>query len=312
MTRTLLVLLLAAPSLALAWTYPLPADDEALVGSLDIATVAEGEALVDVARTHNVGFEAIRLANPHIDSWLLGDGAVVLIPRRFVLPDAPREGIVINVAEMRLYYFPDAPQGEPREVVTHPVSIGRGEWETPIGFTRITRKKVDPTWTPPESVRVAHVERGNPPLPDVVPAGPDNPLGRHALYLDLPSYLLHGTNRPYGIGMRVTHGCIRLYPEDVERLHERVAVGTKVNIVNQAAKAGLQGDRIYLEVHPPYSELGPQPVEDATPALAAVRRLLEDTGIGEEQVNWQAVREAGEVADGIPVLVSATPSEPAP
>lgn len=301
--RTVLLLLLATPTFALAWTYPLPEDGSSVVGSLDIVNVAEGEALVDIARTHNIGFEAIRLANPGVDTWLPEAGTEVLIPRQFVLPDAPREGIVVNVAEMRLYYYPRTKAGERPVVVTHPVSIGRGDWETPLATTRITRKAKDPTWTPPESVRIAHIERGNPELPPVVPPGPDNPLGRHALYLGLPSYLLHGTNRPLGIGMRVTHGCIRLYPEDVERLYDTVPVGTPVRIVNQSAKAGRLGDRIYLEVHPPYTDLGPQPVRDSTKAVEAVAELLE-TGLPEHVVDWNAVRDAGAIANGLPVVVN--------
>jgi L,D-transpeptidase ErfK/SrfK len=304
MLRTLSALVLAAPTAALAWTYPLPENGESVVGSLDIVNIREGEALVDIARTHNVGFEAIRLANPDVDSWLPSAGDEVMIPRQFVLPNAPREGIVINVAEMRLYYYPPPRPGERRVVITHPVSIGRGDWETPLAETKVTRKAVDPTWTPPESVRIEHVERGKPVLPDVVPPGPDNPLGRHALYLGLPTYLLHGTNRPFGIGMRVTHGCIRLYPEDIERLYDTVPVGTKVQIVNQPAKVGRLGRYIYLEVHPPYSDLGPQPVNDVTPAVYAVAGLLDDEVLPGHEVDWKSVHDVGATANGLPTVIN--------
>jgi L,D-transpeptidase ErfK/SrfK len=302
--RSLSVLMLAVPAAALAWTYPLPENGESVVGSIDIVNVRDGEALVDIARTHNLGFEAIRLANPEVDSWLPAPGTEVMIPRQFVLPDAPREGLVINVAEMRLYYYPPPRPGARPVVITHPVSIGRGDWETPIARTKVTRKAVDPTWTPPESVRVAHVERGNPVLPEVVPPGPDNPLGRHALYLGLPSYLLHGTNRPFGIGMRVTHGCIRLYPEDIERLYDAVPVGTKVQIVNQPAKAGRLGSYIYLEVHPPYSDMGPLPVHDLTRAFEAVTGLVDEQVLSEHEVDWKSVHEVAATANGLPTVIN--------
>jgi L,D-transpeptidase ErfK/SrfK len=177
----------------------------------------------------------------------------VVLPTRFILPRAERTGIVLNVPEMRLYHFPAAERGGDPVVVTYPVSIGRMDWITPLGRHRITAKVRDPSWTPPASIVEEALAAGEPP-PQFMPPGPDNPLGAFALRLDSPSYLIHGTDRPWGIGMRATHGCIRMYPEDIERLFPQVAVGTPVHIVNQPVKVGWLGDTLFMEVHPPLEE----------------------------------------------------------
>mgnify|MGYP005839363129 CR=1 FL=1 len=246
-----LLLWLAAP--AVADRLSLPADGSDVIGwEATIAAAAE-DTLADIARAFRVGHQAIRLANPEVDFWLPGEGTPVVLPTRFILPDAPRDGIVLNVPEMRLYYYPPAKDGAGREVITHPVSIGRMDWSTPLGRTRISAKVENPSWTPPQSIRAEAAAAGEP-LPEYIPPGPNNPLGAYALRLALPSYLIHGTNRPYGIGMRVTHGCIRMYPEDIERLFPVVAVGTAVEIVNQPVKVGWLGDTLFIEVHPPLDE----------------------------------------------------------
>ena len=154
---------------------------------------------------------------------------------------------------MRIYFFPEPEEGEPAQVQTYPVSIGRMDWRTPMGTTTIVRKQKDPAWYPPESIRAEHAAQGDP-LPRVVPAGPDNPLGRYAIRLGIPGYLIHGTNKAFGVGMRVSHGCVRMLPEDIEYLFPQVAIGTRVTIINQPAKAGWFGDKLYLEVHPPLEE----------------------------------------------------------
>ena len=197
---------------------------------------------------------------PHVDPWLPGEGTKIVIPTQFVLPRAPNRGIVVNVAELRLYYFPAASSVAPegtlagsRRVITHPISIGRMDWSTPLGTTSVTGKVANPSWTPPQSIRDEHAAR-NDILPRVVPAGPDNPLGKHALRLGLPGYLIHGTNKPSGVGMRVTHGCIRMFPEDIEALFKTVPAGTPVMIVNQPYKLGWTADGLYLEAHPPLAK----------------------------------------------------------
>jgi lipoprotein-anchoring transpeptidase ErfK/SrfK len=173
------------------------------------------------------------------------EGTRVILPTQHILPDTPREGLVLNLPEMRLYYYPKPSTGKPRTVVTFPVSIGRMDWATPLGLTRVTAKVINPVWYPPASIRAEHEQEGQA-LPPEVAAGPDNPLGQYALQLGRPGYLIHGTDRPYGIGMRATHGCIRLYPEDIQRLFEEVPVGTPVRIVNQPYKAGWYRGVLYL------------------------------------------------------------------
>ena len=173
-----------------------------------------------------------------------------MIPNQFVFAGTPKEGIVVNVPEMRLYHYLE--DNELKDsVVTYPVSIGRADWNTPEGQMTITAKALDPTWRLIlESIRKEHAEAGEP-LDKIVPAGPENPLGRHVIRLNKDGYLIHGTNRPYGIGMRVTHGCIRMYPKDVETIFETAPLGTGAIVVNQPFKVGISNESVYLEVHPP-------------------------------------------------------------
>ena len=194
--------------LADAREYLLEPDSD-MVGEIQVIRTVDSDTFVDLARQYDVGYEDLIRANPGVDPWLPGEGTELVIPSRYVLPDAPRRGIVLNVPELRLYYFPDE---DGMRVITHPISIGREGWSTPYGRTTVVRKKHLPSWTPPESVREEHAALGDF-LPTVVPPGPDNPLGEHALYLGIPGYLIHGTNEPRGLGMRVSHGCIRMFPE---------------------------------------------------------------------------------------------------
>lgn len=225
-------------------------DASTLVGRLQRAWVYEGDTLLDVARRYDLGYWDIVLANPGVDFWLPPPGPNVLVPRQFILPDAPHEGIVVNVAEMRLYYYlPPGSGGIDRFVITHPVGIGRQDWSTPLGESRVVEKIPEPTWYPPASIRAERAAAGNP-LPAIVPPGPDNPLGDYALILDLPGYLIHGTNQPAGVGMRVSHGCIRLYPEDIEALFPIVPRGTPVRIVNQPYKLAWHRGELFTEIQP--------------------------------------------------------------
>ncbi len=220
--------------------------DDDVVGHVQVVIIGEHDTLPDVARRFNVGYQEIVRANPGVDPWLPGVGREVVVPTQFVLPAAERKGIVVNLAAMRIFYFPPAKKGEPQVVYTHPIGIGKVGWSTPEGKTKIVSKEKDPAWRPTASIREEHRKNGDP-LPAVVPAGPDNPLGRHKFTLGWPTYLIHGTNKPYGVGMRTSHGCIRMYPEDVAAFFEMIGPGTQVQVVNQPYVFGWHEGQLYLQ-----------------------------------------------------------------
>lgn len=279
--------------------YVLPPAGIDLVG-LDQSTVARFEdTLPDIARRYGLGYEEILVANPGADPWLPGDGREIQLPTRHILPAVAREDIVINLPERRLYYFPKPRSGPAAHVISHPISIGQMDWETPLGVTTIAAKIRNPTWYPPKSIREQHEADGDP-LPEAVPPGPDNPLGDYAMRLGIPggAYLIHGTNRPVGVGMPVTHGCIRMYPEDIESLFRLVKTGTRVHIVNQPLKTGWVDGVLYLEVHPPL-EAG------KSPDLTELTRLLVNaTRARQLRINWPMAERTLTEARGIPVAVS--------
>lgn len=220
-----------------------------VIGEVQITNVQGEDTFSDIARRFNLGYEEMVRANPGIDPWLPGVGREIVLPTQFVLPDAPREGLVINLAQLRVFYFPKHKEGEPQTVITHPIGIGKIGWSTPEGTTKVTSKAKNPWWFPPASVRKEHKEAGDP-LPAKVPPGDDNPLGNRLMTLGWPSYLIHGTNKPYGVGMRSSHGCMRFYPEDITLLYDRIPVGTKVTVVNQPFVFGWQHGAMYVQAFP--------------------------------------------------------------
>ena len=238
---------------AAAATFILPPEGTDLVGVPSWMHARHEDTLMDVARDYSVGYVELKRANPAVDTWLPGEGTRVLLPTRYVLPPGPRTGIVINLPEYRLYYFPKPKPGERAKVITYPISIGKMDWNSPIGTHRVVSKHKNPTWYPTENIRRDHAARGSV-LPRAVPPGPDNPLGAYALRLNLTTYLIHGTNNPDGVGMRVTSGCIRLFPEHIEHLFPLVDVGTPVHIMSEPIKVGWAADTLFVEVHPPLEE----------------------------------------------------------
>jgi L,D-transpeptidase ErfK/SrfK len=292
-------MLLAFASLPLAAaTYSLPPAGDDLVGELATVSARHEDTLPDLARRYDLGHGEIVSANPGVDPWLPGTGTPILLPTRYILPEGERRGIVVDLAQMRLFHFPEAGAGQPPQVATYPIGVGREYRLPPLGSTRVTRKARKPTWYPPDWVRKEHAKDGDV-LPPSVPPGPDNPLGEFALYLALPGYLIHGTNRPWGIGMRVSGGCVRLYPEDIGSLYERVPVGTPVRIVGEPFVLGRHAGALYLKVFPRLGDDADGGERDLTPVVRAVLARLAPG----EQADWDAVmRAVGR--RGVPVQVS--------
>jgi L,D-transpeptidase ErfK/SrfK len=306
-----------------AEVYDLPPEGHDVVGALTIVTARADDTLLDIARRHGLGYEDIVRANPDVDTWLPGEGTAVTLPTRYVLPRGPRNGVVLNLAEYRLYYYPTPAAGEPAVVMTYPISIGRMDWETPLGKTTIISKMRNPAWYPPASIRAEHAADGDP-LPRIVPPGPQNPLGEYAMRLGLPGYLIHGTNRPAGVGMRVTHGCIRMFPEDIDYLFGRVDISTAVRIINEPVKIGWDGDELVVEAHRTLEETPPEieveSVADSEPGADSESELAETvpfardamTALTEQfvlatneqpaELDWAFAEALLQLANGIPTI----------
>jgi L,D-transpeptidase ErfK/SrfK len=246
-------------------SFPYDPKTTGVVGLMQVTYSRGEDTLFDIARRFDLGIDEVTHANPGVDPWLPGDGTRILLPTQFVLPDAPHDGLVINIAALRMFYFPKPAKGEQRVVMTFPLGIGKIGWATPTGTTKIVSKRTDPIWTPPASVRKEHEEDGDP-LPAQVPPGPDNPLGRFAMNLGWPTYLIHGTNKPAGVGLRASHGCIRMLPEDIAAIYEDIPVGMKVTVVDQSLLYRWQGGALYVQSYPPHAKseeeesAGKQPV----------------------------------------------------
>lgn len=278
--------------------FVLETETQSVIGAPQIVFTDAENTLSDLAREYGLGYDEIVAANPDIDPWLPGDRTAVLLPTQYILPDAPREGIVLNIASKRLFYFPPVADGEPQTVLTYPIGIGRVGWETPVGTTEVVSKAVDPHWYVPASVRREHAEMGNE-LPSVVPPGPDNPLGSRVLKLAMPGYLIHGTNQPYGVGMRVSHGCVRLYPENIELLYSLIGIGEKVRIINEPYLLGRQEGQLYFEAHAPLED-------DTIPAEERLESLLENGAAAEGLSGRETdhIRSLAGLANGVPSLVN--------
>lgn len=292
--RLLAALVLAAALPAVTGVADAWAAEDALYSTYQ---VRPDETLHDIAIAHDLGFLELRAANPNVDPWLPKPGSTIILPTEHLLPKRPDEGILVNLAAMRLFVFQNG-----AVVATHPIGIGREGRETPLGTTTIVRKKADPTWYPPASIRAE-----KPDLPKVVPPGPDNPLGRHALYLGWPAYLLHGTNNVYGIGRRVSAGCLRMYPLDVERLFDSIPVGTRVEVLQQRVIAEVRNGRLYVEAHPTGEgwdalEIG-EPLPRAPLTTEHVKAIIK-AAPDDLYVDWDAVSRVVEEARGYPVAVS--------
>ncbi|MBS0393951.1 MAG: L,D-transpeptidase family protein [Proteobacteria bacterium] len=297
----LLICALAHPAALFAAGYELPTDGSNIIGADVHITTHYKDTLLDIAHRYSLGYEEILRANPGVDMWLPGEGTDIVLPERRILPPGPREGIVLNLPEHRLYYYPKPRRGQKPMVVTYPVSIGRMDWRSPLGETHIMAKEVNPSWYPPESIRREHAAHGDP-LPRVVPPGPDNPLGAFKMRLAVGdgTYEIHGTNNPVAVGLAVTHGCIRMYPEDVAALFKMVSVGTKVLLLNEPVKTAYVDGELIIEAHPPVDDEG----QTVAPELEALSHKLENLLAGKPvAIRWDLARDALQAATGMPTLI---------
>lgn len=296
----LIALALALPShrAALAAGYGLP-----YIGEMEEIRAEYEDTFVHLARDYNLGFVEMRAANPYVDPWLPGKGTKLILPMRHILPNAPREGIVINLADMRLYAFFDKNQPP----FSTPVGVGREGLNTPLGTTTVVRKAEGPIWRPTERMR-----REDPTLPAVVYPGDENPMGSHAMYLGWPQYAIHGTNKPFGIGRRSSSGCLRLYPEAITRVYEMFPVGTKVTVVNQPIKLAWIGDELFLEASPTIEqsvqmeEMGQ--VKEQKLTNEEMRKIIEFAGEYQDRLRWPAIRTAIKERNGYPVSIARRPA----
>jgi L,D-transpeptidase ErfK/SrfK len=288
--------------------FELPADGSTVVGADTTITSHYKDTLLDFARQYSLGYDEIIRANPGVDMWLPGEGTQIFLPGRRVLPPGPHEGVVVSLPEHRLYYFPKATKNGKRVVITFPVSIGKLGRNTPLGQTRVIAKIMHPSWYPPASIRKEHAEAGDP-LPAVVGPGPDNPLGDYKIRLGFGegTYEIHGTNNPTAVGLAITHGCIRMYPEDVATLFPLLPVGTSVRLINVPVKVAWIGGELLLEAHPPVNAQGESFEPDVDRFSDLLRAAVGETTVA---INWEYAREVLQKANGIIATVGLEADDP--
>ncbi len=286
-----LLLTIIYSNLVFALTFTLPPDGN-IVGSIQTTIVTENSSLSQIGRKFDVGLYEMIEANPHLDPWQPQPGSLAIIPTRFIVPDIHSDELVLNLAEMRIYYL----HTDQKTITTHPIGIGaKGGAATPLAQGKIIDKKEQPIWTPPQSIRLMHLQQGNV-LPEKVLPGPENPLGEYALRLSIPAYMIHGTNRPAGVGVRSSSGCIRLFPEDIKTLFYKVRIGTRVTIIHVPYKIGHLAKNIFLEAHNPLSEPYYQRGFN-------IQSLIASPHTKDTNLNWHKISSIIEQAHGYPVLV---------
>ncbi len=271
--------------------YYLPSNGGSVIGNVSYTSTWPGETLVGIGSRNNVGLNVLLSANPGLpDNSGLSAGTYVKVPAKFVLPPLPHKGIVVNVSEMRMYYYPEGSN----TVMTFPIGIGKVGKTIPLGNTSITRKTVNPTWIPPEDIREFNKQQGIE-LPYVMGPGPDNPLGPYAIYLRVPTYLIHSTIFPESIGRRASFGCIRMHESDIKQFFPIVQSGTSVAIVDIPSKVGWDGNRLYLESHPALEETKDSGLHGI---VSSIEQATPHHGV--TLINWQAVSYLNDLRDGVP------------
>lgn len=290
------ICVLLNPLNSYALTFELPKNGDSVIGEVQIATVEPGDDFHTIARRYDLGYYELIEANPGIDADNPKPWSTITIPSKFILPNAPHNGIVINLSELRLYYYPP----KQNVVMTFPIGIGREGWNTPLGEAKVVTKTKDPTWTVPTSILKDAEEKGIP-LPLVVGPGPENPLGDYKMRLSIPSILIHGTNLPDGVGMRSSAGCIRLYPEDIEKLFGETKKGTPVRIMNDPYKVGMLDNKVYLEAHLPLQEQQAEYAANGSPVPNMVQSFVKDKNV---TLNWNKINQVTKTQSGIPSVIN--------
>jgi len=289
-----LILALLVPTPSEALTFDLPKHGN-VIGHVTQATVEYGDSLSTIGRQYGIGGYEMVEANPGVSYADPTPGSTVTIPSQFILPSGPKKDIVINLAEMRLYFY--HPDGN--KVSTYPIGIGKDGWLTPLGNTSITRKRIHPTWVVPDSILRNRMAHGNP-TPPVVPPGPENPLGDYAMNLSFKNIVIHGSPFREGIGIRKSHGCINMLNEDIAEIYPHVNVGTSVRIISEPVKIGMMNNKLYLEAHVPLQEAL---YNDGTPLRNKFQNLLKNTSYNSYKVRWSEVRMHEDEANGMPQLI---------
>lgn len=303
LSRSLASAALGLSTAASCATFTLPTDGSTVVGQIRRIIPTAENTLLDLARYFDIGYEEMVLANPGISVWTPGESTEVVVPRQFILPPRPWKGIVINIPQRRLYFFPPARKGQPRQVVTYPVSIAREGWSTPLGTTLVTAKYRDPAWLVPQRIRNERLREGEGNMPEYFPPGPDNPMGMHAVATGFKAIFIHGTNRPWGVGMRTSHGCLHLYPEDAEEFFSKVGSGTPVRIINEPFLVGNDSGRWVMASYPPVHEYPtiPSPLTRAFELVGA--KLYDKASPPQGEVAWARVQQLVDAPNVVPLAI---------
>jgi L,D-transpeptidase ErfK/SrfK len=281
----------------LASVYPLTPETD-IVGEVQLTITEYEDTFITLAKRFNVGFEELVQANPQVDPWIPGEGTLVVVPSRYILPPrSERRGMIINLAELRLYYFPANGQ----KVYTYPIGIGRMEmnWKTPLGRLSIIQKQENANWYVPDSIKEEARLEGRT-MPSFIPPGPDNPMGVHKMRLSNPSYLVHGTNKEAGIGRRVSHGCINMFNDDVKVLYETIPIGTSVNIIHQPYKAGWQNGYLWLEIHKPLDDYQSNGDYSLNAMMAVTQHTIQNRPVN---IDWPLAKEFYKHTMGVPMVI---------
>lgn len=296
--RTLLLSLTFFIQPVFATTFQIDPNSD-IIGKMEYVIAKQGDTLYTIGRAHDIGMLEMQEANSSIKSEKIKAGTKIIVPSQYILPPGERNGIVINVAELRVYFFPT---DRPDIVMTFPLGIGKQGWSTPIGETTIVQKRENPSWTPPPSIRAEAARRGHS-LPEVVPAGPNNPLGAYAINLGWTNYRMHGTTAPTSIGLRSSHGCMRMYPEDIDQLFHNVNVGTKVRIIYEPYKLAVNNGKMYLEAHELFPDNYYQ-INHSDKFSDLKNNILTTQFPNSDKINWEEIRFLVKETNGYPVDVT--------